>query len=65
MFENLQTKLNAVFDWLATRGKLTEQDVDVALREVAPGAAGKRTSLQGRQGPDGALSASALFGAGS
>jgi len=34
MFENLQTKLNAVFDKLASRGKLTEQDVDVALREV-------------------------------
>jgi signal recognition particle subunit SRP54 len=34
MFENLQTKLNAVFDRLASRGKLTEQDVDVALREV-------------------------------
>jgi signal recognition particle subunit SRP54 len=34
MFENLQTKLNAVFDRLSARGKLTEQDVDVALREV-------------------------------
>ncbi len=34
MFENLQTKLNAVFDKLAAHGKLTEQDVDVALREV-------------------------------
>ncbi|MCX6030655.1 MAG: signal recognition particle protein [Chloroflexi bacterium] len=34
MFENLQTKLNAVFDKLAARGKLTEQDVDTALREV-------------------------------
>jgi signal recognition particle subunit SRP54 len=34
MFENLQTKLNAVFDRLAARGRLTEQDVDVALREV-------------------------------
>jgi signal recognition particle subunit SRP54 len=34
MFENLQNKLNAVFDKLAARGKLTEQDVDVALREV-------------------------------
>ncbi len=34
MFENLQTKLNAVFDKLASRGRLTEQDVDVALREV-------------------------------
>jgi signal recognition particle subunit SRP54 len=34
MFENLQTKLNAVFDKLASHGKLTEQDVDVALREV-------------------------------
>ena len=34
MFDNLQTKLNAVFDKLAARGKLTEQDVDVALREV-------------------------------
>jgi signal recognition particle subunit SRP54 len=34
MFENLQNKLNAVFDKLAARGKLTEQDVDAALREV-------------------------------
>ena len=34
MFENLQTKLNAVFDKLASHGKLTEQDVDAALREV-------------------------------
>lgn len=34
MFESLQTKLNAVFDKLAARGRLTEQDVDVALREV-------------------------------
>jgi signal recognition particle subunit SRP54 len=34
MFENLQTKLNAVFDKLASRGKLSEQDVDAALREV-------------------------------
>ncbi len=34
MFESLQTKLNAVFDKLASRGRLTEQDVDVALREV-------------------------------
>ena len=34
MFENLQTKLNAVFDRLAAHGKLTDQDVDVALREV-------------------------------
>ncbi|MGQ9768114.1 MAG: signal recognition particle protein, partial [Anaerolineae bacterium] len=34
MFESLQTKLNAVFDRLASRGRLTEQDVDAALREV-------------------------------
>ena len=34
MFESLQTKLNAVFDKLASRGRLTEQDVDAALREV-------------------------------
>jgi signal recognition particle subunit SRP54 len=34
MFENLQNKHNAVFEKLATRGKLTEQDVDAALREV-------------------------------
>ncbi len=34
MFENLQTKLNAVFDKLASRGKLSEQDVEIALREV-------------------------------
>lgn len=34
MFESLQTKLNAVFDKLASRGRLTEADVDAALREV-------------------------------
>jgi signal recognition particle subunit SRP54 len=34
MFESLQSKLNAVFDKLAAHGKLTEQDVDAALREV-------------------------------
>jgi signal recognition particle subunit SRP54 len=34
MFESLQTKLNAVFDKLASRGRLTEEDVDAALREV-------------------------------
>jgi signal recognition particle subunit SRP54 len=34
MFDNLQNKLNAVFDKLAARGKLSEQDVDAALREV-------------------------------
>lgn len=34
MFESLQTKLNAVFDRLAARGRLTEEDVDAALREV-------------------------------
>ena len=34
MFENLQTKLNTIFDKLATRGKLSERDVNAALREV-------------------------------
>jgi signal recognition particle subunit SRP54 len=34
MFENLQTKLTAIFDKLASRGRLSEQDVDAALREV-------------------------------
>ena len=34
MFENLSEKLQAVFDRLNKRGILTEQDVDVALREV-------------------------------
>ena len=34
MFENLQTKLNDVFDRLATHGRLSEQDVNAALREV-------------------------------
>ncbi len=34
MFESLQTKLNAVFERLASHGRLTEADVDVALREV-------------------------------
>jgi signal recognition particle subunit SRP54 len=34
VFENLQDKLQGVFDKLSSRGKLTEADVDVALREV-------------------------------
>ena len=34
MFESLQNKLNAVFEKLATRGRLSEQDVNAALREV-------------------------------
>jgi signal recognition particle subunit SRP54 len=34
MFENLQSKLNGVFERLASHGKLSEQDVDAALREV-------------------------------
>ncbi len=34
MFESLSDKLQAVFDRLNKRGILTEQDVDVALREV-------------------------------
>jgi len=34
MFESLTTKLQNVFDRLGRRGKLTEADVDAALREV-------------------------------
>jgi signal recognition particle subunit SRP54 len=34
MFENLTNRLNQVFDQLRKRGKLTEADVDVAMREV-------------------------------
>jgi signal recognition particle subunit SRP54 len=34
MFENLQDKLQGVFDKLARQGRLTEADVDGALREV-------------------------------
>lgn len=34
MFENLTNRLNQVFDQLRRRGKLTEADVDVAMREV-------------------------------
>ncbi len=34
MFETLTSKLQAVFDKLSKRGILTEEDVDVALREV-------------------------------
>lgn len=34
MFENLSDKLQAVFRKLAGKGKLTEKDVDAALREV-------------------------------
>ncbi len=34
MFETLTSRLNAIFDQLRRRGKLTEADVDAALREV-------------------------------
>ncbi len=34
MFENLTERLNKVFDDLRRHGKLTEADVDVAMREV-------------------------------
>ena len=34
MFENLTNRLNQVFDQLRRRGKLSEADVDVAMREV-------------------------------
>ena len=34
MFENLTDKLQSVFDRLATKGKLTEGDVNAAMREV-------------------------------
>lgn len=34
MFENLTERLNQVFKELSRRGKLTEADVDVAMREV-------------------------------
>src|SRR5512147_1999473 len=34
MFETLTNKLQAVFDKLSKHGLLTEEDVDVALREV-------------------------------
>ena len=34
MFENLTTKLQGVFKRLSGKGRLSEQDVDVALREV-------------------------------
>jgi signal recognition particle subunit SRP54 len=34
MFENLTNRLNTVFDQLRKRGKLSEADVDLAMREV-------------------------------
>lgn len=34
MFENLTDRLNGVFDKLSRRGKLSERDVDAAMREV-------------------------------
>lgn len=34
MFENLTTKLQATFEKLSKRGKLTDRDVDAAMREV-------------------------------
>jgi len=34
MFENLTNRLNQVFDGLRRRGKLSEADVDAAMREV-------------------------------
>ena len=34
MFESLSEKLQSVFDKLGRKGRLTEEDVDLALREV-------------------------------
>ena len=34
MFENLTDRLNGVFKQLSRRGKLSENDVDAAMREV-------------------------------
>ena len=34
MFENLTDRLNGVFKQLSRRGKLSEKDVDAAMREV-------------------------------
>ncbi|HAM22189.1 MAG TPA: signal recognition particle protein, partial [Actinobacteria bacterium] len=34
MFESLTDKLQKVFDGLSSRGKLSEADVDAAMREV-------------------------------
>ena len=34
MFESLQDKLQGVFNQLSKRGRLSEADVDAALREV-------------------------------
>src|SRR5215467_10731915 len=34
MFESLSEKLQAVFDRLGCKGRLSEEDVDLALREV-------------------------------
>ncbi|HIC92784.1 MAG TPA: signal recognition particle protein, partial [Anaerolineae bacterium] len=34
MFENLTDKLQAIFGKLSRRGRLSEADVDAALREV-------------------------------
>ena len=34
MFENLTGKLGKVFDRLSSKGRLTEKDVDEALKEV-------------------------------
>ena len=34
MFETLTEKLQAIFDKLSSQGRLTEADVDKALREV-------------------------------
>ncbi|HEX2988017.1 MAG TPA: signal recognition particle receptor subunit alpha, partial [Chloroflexota bacterium] len=34
MFESLSDKLQAVFSRLRNKGKLTEEDVDLALKEV-------------------------------
>ena len=34
MFESLSEKLQAVFDRLGRKGRLSEEDVDLALREV-------------------------------
>ena len=44
MFENLSDKLQGVFSQLSNRGKLSEADVDAALREVRLALLERRTA---------------------
>lgn len=49
-FDSLTEKLQNVFKNLRSKGRLTEADVQEALKEIKRGASGGRCKLQGCKG---------------